>query len=234
MERISEENFNLLLRLATNQSMDADMELFDSLDTSDITFNEKAEKRILRAIRHDNTEAVRKKWLNAIQRVAAVVLIVTTTFFAMAMCIEPVRAAFINAIVTWYEDYVSIWFGEKDADAPKTIEKEYTIANLPDGWTMEKISEDSLSVVHMLYGPDGEMVVFQQSVQTGSDVLYDNDCYENSIPLKQDIIATVLEYEDGRVCLTWRADYEFCLDGENVSRDVLISIANSMCELINY
>ena len=234
MERISEENFNLLLRLATNQSMDADMELFDSLDTSDITFNEKAEKRILRAIRHGNTAAVRKKWLNAIQRVAAVVLIVTTTFFAMAMCIEPVRAAFINAIVTWYEDYVSIWFGEKDADAPKTIEKEYTIANLPDGWTMEKISEDSLSVVHMLYGPDGEMVVFQQSVQTGSDIFYDStDCSESTSVLESGITVTVLEYEDGRVCLVWRADYEFSLTGDNVSLISLINLGNNLCSLAN-
>ena len=229
MERISNSTFRLLLQLAAAKSMEADVELFDSLDTSEITISEKVERRILRAIRRDKTAPVRRKWLTALQRAAAVVLIVTTTFFAAAMCIEPVRAAFIHAIVTWYEDYVSIWFGEKEEDAPTTIEEVYTIANLPEGWIMEKFGEDNTSVVHMLLGPDGENVFFQQSVQLGNDHWVDNtNCEEIHIKLQNETPAVLYEYEDGSVYLIWNDTYVFFMNGINTSPEMLIHLANSI------
>jgi len=231
MERISDGTFRLLLQLAAAKSMEADVELFDSLDTSEITISDKVERRILRAIRRDKTALVRRKWMTALQRAAVVVLIVTTTFFAAAMCIEPVRAAFIHAIVTWYEDYVSIWFGEKEADAPATIEEVYTVANLPEGWTMEKIGEDRIKVVHMLHGPNGEMVVFQQILPIENEMWVDNtNCVEKSITLEDGTAALLYKYEDGSINLVWQNAYIFHMNGINLAPEIIILLANLVVE----
>ena len=104
MTGISEKNFNIVMRVATDKCLDDILKYYDSIEDTDSELSDKTVKRINRAIHLDATKVSRQKWLTALQRIAVAVLITCTISFAAAMSIGAVRAEFWNAIVRWYEN----------------------------------------------------------------------------------------------------------------------------------
>jgi len=229
MAELSKNNFDLLLRLAADRVMASDVEQFDSIDTTGITISEKTENKILRMIRRSRTADTRKIWIRSLQRVAIIMLVAITATFTAAMCIEPIRAAFVDAIVNWFDDYVSVLFVNDGSDLPTTIEKVYEISNLPEGWTSEITYRDDFSVHYIIQGNNEEMIYIQQSIiNKKDDFLVDNNYLDVSeIALFENITAFLYEYDENTIILMWQDEYVFVFSSLSVNKDIIINIAHN-------
>ncbi len=217
--------FKIALKLASMMALDDMTAEYDDLDLSDVVVNEKTARKIRRASRMARLkESCIALSLN---KVAVAVLLAGTILFTAMMCIQPVRAALWETIVTWYEDFVGMIFEAPD-EYPKIIEK-VKIPEVPDGWNIEKMDEDKISVTYILTGSDDEFIMYQQMVYTNDEIWVDNTgCSINEIELENGTKAQLYSYEDGRYHIYWVNDYVFSIMGENITSEMLIKMANNI------
>ncbi len=217
--------FKIALKLASMMALDDMTAEYDDLDLSDVVVNEKTARKIRRASRMARLkESCIALSLN---KVAVAVLLAGTILFTAMMCIQPVRAALWDTIVTWYEDFVGMIFEAPD-EYPKIIE-EVKIPEVPDGWKNEKMDENKISVTYILTGLDDEYILYQQRVYTDDEIWVDNTrCSIDEIELEDGTKAQLYSYEDGRLNIYWVSDYAFSIECENITRELIIEIANSI------
>ncbi len=218
-------DFKIAMKLAAMMSLDDMTAEYEGLDLSDVNLNEKTARKIRRASKMSRfRESCRALSLN---KVAVAVLLAGTILFTAVMCIQPVRAALWDVIVTWYEDYISMTF-EAPAEYPKIIEQ-VKMPEVPDGWKIDIIDEDKISVAAEIIGPKEEVIIYQQRVYTDDEIWVDNTgCSIDEIELENDIKAYLYSYEDGRCYIFWVNDYEFSIVGDNITSEKLIEMANSV------
>lgn len=224
----SDTNFDILMKLAVNKCMEDEIALFDSLDVSEVTVSDKTRRKVTMTIRRQSIR--NSAWLQMTKRVAVACLVFVTVFFASAMCIQPVRAAFWNAIVTWYEEYIGIVFEREDEiEYPTTIEERILPESLLDGWTIEVLVESIASNEYMLSGPSNEIVFYSQDIVDEAEMWYDNtDCVVNKITIHDQTEAYWIHYADGSNTITWKEQYIFTLVGLDVSKEILVEIAETI------
>lgn len=222
-------NFSVLVKLAVQEYMEKEITDFDALDDSEISVSAKAVRKF------NNRLLIQKireaKILLYTKRIAVAVMVVVTVTFAGAMCIQPVRAAFWDAVITWCERYLIVQLAEDEAEEyPQKIEKRMLPAYLPEGWVLEVYVEDETGGMYDLIGPEGEYIGYDQKVfYPDSPTLYDNtDCSVSEITIRDDISACLLTYGDGRFTLSWVDEYEFHLQATPMPLEELLRIAESI------
>jgi len=101
----------------------------------ELVISKRTDRRILNYIRHTQKKRTYHPVLEAMKRIAVVVLVIGTVLFASAMSIEAVREKFWNAIVEWYEDYIAVMFVDDTAgDTMMDVEFEVREPSyLPEG-----------------------------------------------------------------------------------------------------
>lgn len=221
----SDTNFDILMKLAVNKCMEDEIALFDSLDVSEVTVSDKTRRKVTMTLRRQSIR--NSAWLQMTKRVVVACLVFVTVFFASAMCIQPVRAAFWNAIVTWYEEYIGIVFEKgEEIEYPTTIEERILPESLPDEWEIEVLVESIVRNEYMLSGPSNEIVLYSQNIVDEAEMWYDNtDCEVNEITIHDQTEAYWIHYADGSNTITWRGKYIFTLAGLDVSKEMLVEIA---------
>ena len=231
MTKISEKNFNTVMHVATDICLDDIVKYYDSIEDTELELSDTTAKRIKRMIRLDATKETRQKWLTALQRVAVVILITCTISFVTAMSIGAVRAEFWNAVVTWYENHIGIYFESDDdgmANTPATIETAMKPTSLPDGWTIEEKINNQTLVMYEIIDLKKNSIVFQQCPYSEVEIWTDNEeCIVDEIDING-FTAYLCQYVDGQFCLIWFGKYKFVLSGYGIGRDILINLATSI------
>ena len=145
------------------------------------------------------------------------------------MCIEPVRAAILHAILNFYEDCIHVWIAAPETETPDKI-LEVLLPDVPDDWTAEEIVCDDTDVIYIYRTPDGQHASFQQMPWSDSAVIaLDNtDCTVREIRLNRRLTAQLFAYTDGRYALVWENRYTFIADGTNIDLDCLLAMAKSV------
>lgn len=212
------------LAAAARLCLDEDVAAFDAPDTTDVTISRKESARILRLIR-----ASGKRRSGHFGKAAACFLLVFSLLFAAAMCIEPVRAAILHAILNFYEDCIHVWIAAPETKTPDKI-LEVLLPDVPDDWTAEEIVCDDTDVIYIYRTPDGQHASFQQMPWSDSAVIaLDNtDCTVREIRLNRRLTAQLFTYADGRYALVWENRYTFIADGTNIDLDCLLAMAKSV------
>ena len=224
----SDINFDILMKLAVNKCMEDEIALFDSLDTSDTAVSQKTRRKVMNTLRQQKLQ--NSAWMQIVKRTAVACLVIITIAFASAMCIQPIRAGLWNAILTWYEECIGITFEkEEDAEYPTIIEERIVPETLPDGWTIEQLDGSKFGYDYMLTGPSGEIVLYMQGLVDGQEMWFDNtDCEINTILLHDQTEAYWIHYADGSNTITWKGQYIFTLAGLDVSKEILVEIAEAI------
>ena len=226
----NERNFDILMKLAVDRCMEDEIAEFDALDTSDITVTEKTRWKVMNTLR---MKYLRESLgVQIMKRVAVACLAIVTVLFAAAMSIQPIRAAFWEAVVTWYEDYIAIRMEKgPDVDYPKVIEERILPENLPEEWRIETVSEDKVGGRYHIYGSNGEYIIYRQMVVTDASSWYDNtDCVIEEIMIDDNIRGYLLTYSDGDIVVYWMEQYKFSLLGRDTSEEQLIQIAKNIIQ----
>ena len=121
---IKNDKIDALIILSGNALVVKNLELFKNTDTSDVVRPKSLDRRVQRNINKEHRRKEYGSFYVFAKRCAAAVLIVCTVSFAIAMSIPPVRAAFFNAIVKFFEEYLTIaYISEGTAQTLKWLEE---------------------------------------------------------------------------------------------------------------
>lgn len=220
--------FNIMIKLASAPCLDIDVAEFDALDTSQIEVSSRTSRKIHLAI---NREKIRHSQGSIVlKRVAVLFMVVSMLLFTVTMCIEPIRAAFWEAVVTWYEECIGILFlVEGGEGVPEFIEENVFPDYLPEGWRIETIAETQSANVYHILGTEDEMILYRQMVCQDREILVNNEqCVIETFLLNNKSEAILCTYPNNQITLIWNDQYTFLLDGEEIDSKILISIAESV------
>lgn len=219
-------SFNVALKLAAREVVADDALMLDSLETTNVTVGSGTKRRIKRALRYAENDSHK---IPIWKQIVAACIIVFVVSVGVAMSMPDVRAALWDAIVAWFDDYMSIVFESNNSEnVPEKIEKIVLPSYIPDGYEIDNIFESTNIGYYQIKSSSGERAYYYQ-MSMGSEMLVDNtDVKISSITLNGDISATLFVYKNGERSITWTDDYAYALESTDLSLKELIKIAESV------
>ena len=230
LKTITASEFETIIGLGAEKWLDNEIDVMNSLDVSEYTLSGSMDRQIRSIIRRNSRK---ERWAPVFHyaKIAGIILVsVISILFAAAMMIQPVRAAFFNAIVQWYDNYVAIRFVSEE-DVPTKIEEVKYPSYLPEGWQIELDYQGKVTVESTLFNPsDGAVIYYEQTVHSSrNEIWFDNtDAVVTEVYLNGQQPAHLFSYEDGSFALSWNDVYDFSLISDQCSLDLLLKIAESI------
>ena len=218
-----------MLRDGAGKWLRGEIDALRSIDTEGIEISEETDEAISRAIRQESRRGRRLGVLRRISRSAAGFLVTAVAlFFALTMTVQPVRAAFWDAVVNYYTGAVKVRLPAEET-VPERIEEVRYPTYLPVGWRLGGVDAGEREV-HCELTDDGDAYVFVlQSVASEA-----NESRFEREELGVDRIerggrdVLILTHPDGKISVTWTDEYNFLLTGIRTDASVLLKIAESM------
>lgn len=200
-------------------------------DTANVEIPHSVDRKVRRMIRKERRKIEYGTLYGFVKRVAMVFLVVCTAAFASAISVSAVREALWSAIVSFYEEYISVGYAA-DTEPPAYIEVKKEPSAIPDDWTCE-ILLDSQSMYYVRYSSnDEEIISFRQKVLDENEDWIDNanstienimiHGYEGNLITLLDKGSSYLLWSDG--CYFYTISY----DNAKINRDLVITIAESL------
>ena len=230
MTRINDFEFSIAMKIAANRCLAADVSEFMALDTEDTVVDPNVEKRVVRKLRFDEWKDVRRISVKTLKYAMIAIVSAVSLFFGVAMSIQPVRAAFFGAIVTWYEDFIDERYEDYTVDDTGHDLVTAKLTYLPDGWSITYEYSDDGTYTCELTGRDIGNILFSQYQDFENGFGVDSDVYEQEIIyLKNDTIeSNLFVLGDHKYVLAWKDKYMLKLTAENIELEELIMIAEGI------
>lgn len=145
MKTIKNDKLDYLLYMVAAECCKTDVEKFDSIDDSKVDFSEdfcKKRDRIIRKYKY-------RPFLISVRKVAAraaiVLMAIMSAAFITVMAVEPLREAVFEAVIEWYDDYLTIRYERTDETDGAT--EAVTEGKTENGIANEATSESTNGVV---------------------------------------------------------------------------------------
>ena len=228
---IKNDKIDALIILSGNALVVKNLELFKNTDTSDVVRPKSLDRRVQRNINKEHRRKEYGSFYVFAKRCAAAVLIVCTVSFAIAMSIPPVRAAFFNAIVKFFEEYLTIAY-ISEGTAPEIIEEVRDIKPLDEDWEKEVASDDDKMRYVLYYQNDMKVLSYQQKIIKKNKVKIDNE----GVVLAEVKVGgygalLICEIDGQTYSLSWSDGvYEYLLETftPEISKEELIALAETV------
>lgn len=227
------DKLDVLIALSAKDCGNDDVEMFRSLDKSDVNLGKNfyaKQRRIVNKYERKPTVTLLRKCLI---RVAVALMALMSVGFLTVMAVPDLREAVFEAVVEWYENYVSIRFepsggennehtdtkssttsasseitGESDIantviTPPTKIEKVMKPTYIPEGAEEDIVMNSMISVIIDYYLGDDVVLSYTQTTYNNRDKLYDN---KTSISREIDVnghSAVILEFESDGQAIIW-------------------------------
>lgn len=173
--------------------------------------------------------ALRRRLVRIGQYAAMFVLVCTVILF----CIPTVRAGFVDAVITWYDDCFRVEFhpGEtKDTGGMIHSSTPAEFGWLPDGYMLMRINDWAGLSRREYRNASGDMI----SLDVGSDSAV--SLYDANFEITEVVAAGHPGYylrhkTENCSVLTWSAGnlvYRLCVSSPEITRDMLIRIAENL------
>ena len=233
MTRINDFELSIAIKVAADRCLADDVDMFMSLDVKNTVVDPRVEKRVSRKLRFDEWKDLRRISAGMLKYAAIVLVSVISLFFALSMTIQPVRAAFFGAIVTWYENFIDVRYGG-DFDGINIIDKEALVpaefSYLPSGWSITSEDKNNKSYICTIENSENGIARFSQQVDYENGIGIDDGVHsEEKVYLKDDTIAANLFiYENGQFVLVWKDKYMYKIQSENLTLYEVINIAEGI------
>lgn len=230
LKTITASEFETIIGLGAEKWLDDEIDVMTHLDVSEYTLSESMDRQIRSSIRRNSRK---ERWAPVFHyaKIAGIILVsVISILFAAAMIIQPVRAAFFNAIVQWYDDYIAIRF-DYEEEVPTKIEEVKYPTYLPEGWQIELDFQGTVSVEATLFDPINGAVLYYKQIVHSSDneIWFDNtDAVITEVVLNGQHPAQLISYDDGNYALSWNNVYDYSLVSDHCDLDMLLKVAESI------
>ena len=237
MTKISDFELNIALKVGANRCLEADVGEFLGLDTDSSDVAPYVKKRVSRKLNFDEWKEVRAASAKVLKVAMLVLVCGVSLFFAAAMTITPVRAAFFGAITTWYDEYIEVRYDktieEEKVELTGKDPAEFVIKKpkyVPEGFNVvhEYIGRSLYSCDYM--NADSGCVFYSQYKDFEAGIDIDNDVIDTEmITIKNGTVeANVFVYENNSYTVIWKDRYLFYILSEGIDLEEVIKIAESI------
>ncbi len=213
------------LLTALQRSLDIECEHISELDIQEHEFSAKFEKKMKKLVQR--REKPYFELISTAGRRAACVIVILAAISASVFSVKAVREAVYDFIVKHFADHDEV-SAICDDDCPQTIQDEYYISNLPNGFTETEYGKDSVSLYTVYTADNDKFIMFEQYVKPSYNVLIDNehtslDIYTDSDEQTYSIYES---YEDHTII--WdNGEYVFEISG-NLNKDEMLELCRSI------
>ncbi len=187
-------------------------------------------RRVMEAVGKERRKSeVRRKLIRIGQMAAMLVLTVGVILF----CIPTVRAGFVNALVTWYDECFRVEFNPgtvKDDPGADPIVWKNELTELPDGYVLTEQKNSGIGVWVVYQNPAGDPIMLSGTTD-GAHILYDTGFTMTEIKVGEHPGYYMRHLDDAMTVVTWsegRAVYTVTAYSPDISEDQLIRIAESL------
>ena len=223
MPQINDFELGLVLKAAADKCLDDDVNEFMSLETDNVEIYPITENRVM--------SRLRARRVNGFQKAVRAASIILVSIFALSMCIQPIRAAFIGAIVTWYEDHVGIRYeSSRDKYPDREVSFPAKLGYVPERLSIMLEKESGNNYTCYLENGENGLVCFSQFEDYEKELSISKQflCEEMVFLRDGDVKAKLFIYDRGKYILVWKEKYMFTIMSENVELDELIKLAEGI------
>lgn len=229
MYRDKKDKLDALILLAGDVLVEKNLNT-DLLDGAPVVNRPKSlDRKIARMIQHERRKPYNEVFV-ILKQTAAVFLVVCTLILAMAMSVEAVREAFWNAVVEWFDKYISVVY-ECKADPPDVIEEYKEPQLVPVGAERVNAVKDKHGNIIYYYIKNNIVLTFRQTIFNANKRHYDDkvkEWLEVNINNNKGYISV---NQNGRCTLCWTDSkylYEILFDEKMLNLSLVINIAESL------
>lgn len=189
-------------------------------------FSEKFERSMNKLIKKN--DRIRLSTRRNIRKGLLAAIIAIIVLFTGLMSVSATRTPFIEFIKKIFPKYNEITISEESTPPVNTIETEYTLTALLQGYVLDTYQSDEYSVFAIWRNDKGEEIVFSQNV-LGSNISVDTE-YNYEEVYVNGLKAYLNTYEYNSV-LNWSDNqYWFILNVPSVLSDDIITMAENISE----
>lgn len=189
-------------------------------------FSEKFERSMNKLIKKN--DRIKLSTRRNIKKGLLAAIIAIIVLFTGLMSVSATRTPFIEFIKKIFPKYNEITISEESTPPVNTIETEYTLTALPQGYVLDTYQSDEYSVFAIWKNDEGKEIVFSQNV-LGSNISVDTE-YNYEEVYVNGLKAYLNTYEYNSV-LNWSDNqYWFILNVPSVLNDDIITMAENISE----
>lgn len=201
-------------------------EQMSSLDNREPhAFSKKHEKKMTKLIKRQ-----RKPYFNLISsagRRAACIIVAIVVFSASALSVKAVREAVIKFITNAFADHNVVEIeNNSDTSYPETIQEEYYISDLPEGFVQSQVDKTDKSF-YIVYSYEERYIIFEQHTLSNFKLNIDNE--HNHFEEYTDPNGTVYKIatrKDITVIIWSIEDYVFSVES-NLNKECTLNLCKS-------
>lgn len=164
----------------------------------------------------------------SLRRTAIIIITVIIIISTMVMSVGALREVFLRFVTETFKTHTDVQTVD-DPDAPENFEDIYAITNIPNGFEIDYQNEIIKGTPYFMtvYNKGQERIIFTQYIKSRYDVNINTEGYEMVRIDVNGHEGFMIDWGDD-LFITWdNGDYIFEIDS-NVSKDVLMSMANSV------
>jgi len=228
MNNISDYKFDAMLSVAVRNLGLNELEEFDKLDDSGVYFSPAFEKKILKALEKGKRPVLRAK--KVIKTILVACLTLLSAVAMLGMSIPPVREAFVETVMEWYEKYINVrLLSNENMETPEIIEIKREPTDGLNEYQREVLS-DTRFLYNVIYKNDKMRVCYWQYTYSNYSFAVDNkDCLPTEIDI-DGFQAELFLYDDpmrDKVLVWSDGEYIYVLSS-NISSEEMVIIAESV------
>ena len=201
-------------------------EQMSSLDNREPhTFSKKHEKKMAKLIKRQ-----RKPYFNLIctaGRRAACIIVAIVVFSASALSVKAVREAVFKFITNIFSDHNVVEIeNDSDTSYPETIQEEYYISDLPEGFVQSQVDKTD-NTLFIVYSYGESRIIFEQHTLSTFKLNIDNE--HNTFEGYTDPDGTVYKIatsKDNTVIMWSNKEYVFIIDS-NLNKEEALKLCRS-------
>ena len=243
------DKFDHLISLSAIKCTEEDAKKLKDIDTSDVVFDASYYRKRNKLINKYRLESSVKSTKSVMIRVIAAILIMVMLSGALIGCMPRLREAIFNAIVKWYDRFVTVSYdneddGEKetgfeeestsqiDTDfvAPTYIEDERKPTDLPEGVWEDWVLQNSTMIEIDYYCNEDYLFSFSQMLLRPNDNRVDNEDADIAYIKINSNDGTVVEYANKKEIIIFWSDgeYSYRIFSAECDLETLIKYAESV------
>jgi len=250
------DKLDYMLYMIASDCCQSDVEKFDNIDDSNITFSKRFYKKRDKIIRKYKYRPIFRTLRSTLVKAAIIIMIIMSICFVTIMAIDTLRESVFEAIIEWHDNYIKINF-EKTGSS-ETTDITTTTGNLGDGdvepvlpepptpptWiedvrkpqllpvgVIEDIVIQSNTMVYIDYYLNNDLLFsFKQSLLVHTDIYIDS---ESVLIENVDINGyegSVIEHTSkNEISIVWNdGEYVYHINTQSKEIDYLLSIAKTV------
>lgn len=178
------DKFDHLISLAALKCTEEEAKKLNEPDTSDVEFGKSYYRKRSRIIRKYRGGYKASGFAVMAVKLAAAAVIIVALLAVLIGCVPGLRQAIYDAVIEWYDEYLSIRFEgpgipeketEENGTPPTCIEEHHKPTNLPEGVWEDVILNKNTQISIDYYNGEKYLFSFSQSLLGSNSISVDNE-----------------------------------------------------------